>query len=493
MSDYTPISAIFALSKNGVIGHQNSLPWNIPEDLAHFKLHTLNHILIMGRKTYESLPVKPLPGRIHIVLTKNPVRYANQASESVYFFDCSDETAKGYSFETKLRNIIRMFHVQYPSKEFFIIGGADLIQQTHHMIDKAYVTYVDKQVNGDTLFFPPSQWKLAEHSLRMHSSIELCDYQYLTYVNQTPSSNLFQQGAGACADADTIYKNLIQDILQNGSTRDDRTGTGTLSVFGRQLRFDIQHSIPLLTTKLVGWKSVLKELLWFLKGQTDATILKNQGVGIWSGNTSREFLDSRGLNDLPIGDIGAGYGFQWRHFGAEYVNCSADYTQKGFDQIQTILDQLKNDPMSRRIFMSAWNPSALNRMALPPCHVSAQFYVSIDPSTQQKYLSCHMYQRSVDVFLGLPFNIMSYASLTYLLAAMTGMQPKELIISTGDTHIYKDHIDQVKSQLQRSSTPSPILLVNPEVVHKTIEDVQLDDFDVVGYFHHPILSGKMSV
>lgn len=490
-----PISAIFALSKNGIIGNQNTLPWNISEDLSHFKLKTLNNIIIMGRKTFESFPNGPLPGRIHIVLTKNPVRYAKHVSKSVYFFDCSDETEKGYSFETKLGNIIHMFHLEYPTKEFFIIGGADLLYQTKHMISKAYVTYVDKQVNGDTTFYPPSKWKLTDYSQRMYSSTELCDYQYLTYESQDAIDYILRYNSSA----DNVYINLIQDILRNGTTRDDRTGTGTISVFGRQIRFDISESIPLLTTKLVGWKSVLKELLWFLKGQTDSTILKNQGVGIWSGNTSREFLDSRGLHDLPIGDIGAGYGFQWRHFGADYVDCHTDYsnnnnnTNQGVDQIQTILHQLKTDPMSRRIFMSAWNPAALDRMALPPCHVSAQFYVSVDKVTNQQYLSCHMYQRSVDVFLGLPFNIMSYATLTYILASMTGMKPKELIISTGDTHIYKDHLTQVETQLERSPTPSPVLLVNPGITNKKIEDIQLDDFDVIGYFHYPILSGKMSV
>lgn len=486
-----PISAIFALSKNGIIGNQNTLPWNISEDLSHFKIKTLNNIIIMGRKTFESLPNGPLPGRIHIVLTKNPVQYAKYASKSVYFFDCSDETEKGYSFEIKLSNIIHMIHLEHPTKEFFIIGGADLLYQTKNMISKAYVTYVDKQVNGDTTFYPPSKWKLTDYSQRMYSSTESCDYQYLTYETQDAIDYILQYNSSA----DNVYIHLIQDILRNGSTRDDRTGTGTISVFGRQIRFDISESIPLLTTKLVGWKSVLKELLWFLKGQTDSTILKNQGVGIWSGNTSREFLDSRGLHDLPIGDIGAGYGFQWRHFGADYVDCHTEYrnNNQGVDQIQTILDQLKNDPMSRRIFMSAWNPAALHRMALPPCHVSAQFYVSVDKVTNQQYLSCHMYQRSVDVFLGLPFNIMSYATLTYILATMTGMKPKELIISTGDTHIYKDHVAQVETQIERSPTPSPVLLVNPDIANKKIEDIQLDDFDVVGYFHYPILSGKMSV
>jgi thymidylate synthase len=259
------------------------------------------------------------------------------------------------------------------------------------------------------------------------------------------------------------------------------------------MRFNLDGAIPLLTTKYVPWKSVIKELLWFLKGQTDASILKTQGVGIWDGNTSREFLDGRGLGHLPEGDIGAGYGFQWRHFNGEYKTCKDTYDITiGYDQVAEVLRQLREDPLSRRIYMTAWNPAALGSMALPPCHVSAQFYVDVD-NEGVRHLSCHMYQRSVDVFLGLPFNIMSYATLTYIFAAMCGMRPRELIISTGDTHIYRDHMGQVMTQLCRQPCLEPVLVINPEVGSKTVDELTIDDFDVVGYFHHGTLKGKMSV
>ena len=243
------------------------------------------------------------------------------------------------------------------------------------------------------------------------------------------------------------YLNLLQDILDNGEMRTDRTGTGTLSVFGRQVRFDISKHIPVLTTKKLAYDKVIEELLWFMRGSTDSKELEAKGVNIWKGNTSREFLDSRGLKHLPEGSIGAGYGHQWRHFNAPHP-LSSDLQDMGVDQLKAILNDLKNNPTSRRIFMSAWNPSQLDSMALPPCHVSVQFYVSFD-ANGNKHLSCHMYQRSVDVFLGFPWNILSYSILTHILATMCNMKPKELIISTGDTHIYKDHIDQVKEQLQR--------------------------------------------
>lgn len=290
---------------------------------------------------------------------------------------------------------------------------------------------------------------------------------------------------------ETPYLNLVRSILNHGESREDRTGTGTLSMFGHQVRFDIRESVPLLTTKFVPWKSCIKELLWFLKGHTDSRELEADGVGIWKGNTRREFLDQRGLTDLPEGDIGAGYGFQWRHFGAEYTNCEADYTGCGHDQIKEVIRQLKHDPMSRRILFSAWNPAALNRMALPPCHVLCQFYVSM--KTGSPVLSCHMYQRSQDVFLGAPFNIFSYTALTYLLAKICGMTPGELVITTGDTHIYKDHIEAMREQIRRMPLAAPVLTVADAVAEKSIDDITIDDFSLEGYFYHPRLYGKMSV
>lgn len=293
------------------------------------------------------------------------------------------------------------------------------------------------------------------------------------------------------------YLQLLQKILDNGEERDDRTGTGTLSIFAEQIRFDISKSVPLLTTKKMGWKTIIEELLWFLRGDTNANHLKEKGIGIWDGNTSRAFLDSRGLTDYPEGDIGAGYGFQWRHFGAEYKTCNFDYnssiSNRGFDQIQYILNELRTNPTSRRIYMSAWNPAALDKMALPPCHVSVQFYVNIDKDSGEKHLSCHMYQRSVDMFLGFPFNIFSYTVLTYILAKKTGMKPKELIISTGDTHIYRDHIEQVKTQLLRKPHQFPALYLNDSIIDKDFTDITIDDFQLANYVFHPPIKAPMAV
>lgn len=288
------------------------------------------------------------------------------------------------------------------------------------------------------------------------------------------------------------YLNLMTRVLTNGRYRGDRTGTGTISLFGENMRFDISKTLPVLTTKFVPWKSCIKELLWFLKGQTDVTLLQKEGVKIWDGNTSRDFLDKNGLQHLPEWDLGEGYGYQWRHFGAEYKTCKDDYTGQGFDQVKFIINELKTNPFSRRMYMTAWNASRLHNMALPPCHLSAQFYVDIDDDGV-KHLSCQMYQRSVDTFLGCPWNIMSYATLTYILATICDMKPKELIMCLGDTHIYSTHIEQVMEQLSRTPYAFPQLVVNEDIKHKELEDITIDDFTLVDYKYHPAIKAKMAV
>jgi thymidylate synthase len=290
------------------------------------------------------------------------------------------------------------------------------------------------------------------------------------------------------------YKRLAQKILDHGTLRMDRTGTGTLSLFGEQMRFDIREHVPLLTTKFVAWKTCIHELTWFLEGHTDVSLLQQKGVKIWDGNSSRAFLDGRGLHHLQEGDIGAGYGFQWRHFGAPYVDCKTDYTGQGHDQIKEVIRQLNTDPYSRRILLNAWNVADISKMALPPCHTMCQFYVSVDPDGT-KWLSCQLYQRSCDLFLGSPFNIFSYTCLTYLLAKATGMRPKELIITIGDAHIYTDHIEAIKEQLSRDPLQPPArLLVDDRLVgSEDLRGVTLDDFKLLDYNHHPRIHAKMSV
>lgn len=285
------------------------------------------------------------------------------------------------------------------------------------------------------------------------------------------------------------FISLMDDIIRNGENREDRTGTGTKSLFGRQIRFDISEYCPVMTTKKMPWKHCIEELLWFLRGDTDVNKLKEKGVKIWNGNSSREFLDNRNLQNLEEGDIGPGYGFQWRHSGANYYNCKSDYLGMGIDQIENVIKMLKDDPFSRRIILNAWNPSNIEEMALPPCHCFAQFYVSGD-----KQLSCHMYQRSVDTFLGFPWNILSYSVLTKILAMKTGLNAKELIISTGDTHIYKNHIDKAILQVSRTPSPSfPKLVLNDSIKDKAFEDISIEDFELFDYNPQDAILASMAI
>ena len=279
------------------------------------------------------------------------------------------------------------------------------------------------------------------------------------------------------------YYQLVRDILNKGILEEGRNGN-TLSIFGGALYFSlIDNKIPLLTSKKLAWKTCLKELLWFIGGKTDNTILQSQGVHIWDQNGSREFLDTRGLTQLREGDLGPVYGHQWRHFNAKYTDCSADYSGKGIDQLQQVIDQLKDtqNRCSRRIILTSWNPLQLDEMALPPCHVLAQFQV-----TSTSHLSCCLYQRSGDVGLGVPFNIASYSFLTHILAKHCGLIAKELVYICGNCHIYDDHIECLKEQIIRPTYDFPTIEIKRK--HEKIEDYTLDDISVNNYQCHEKIS-----
>lgn len=281
------------------------------------------------------------------------------------------------------------------------------------------------------------------------------------------------------------YLRELQDILENGETRNTRNAT-TISKFSVKLDFDIRHSFPLLTTKKVFWKGVVHELLWFIQGNTNSKILEKQNVNIWKANSSREFLDMHQLNEYEEGDCGPIYGFQWRHFGAKYNGMHSHYKDSvgSEDQLQNCIHLIKTDPSSRRIFMSAWNPLQLKEMCLPPCHVSYQFYVSMENE-----LSCIMYQRSGDMFLGIPFNIASVALLTYIIANMTDTKPGSISIVIGDAHIYNNHIDQVKTQLQRTPYSFPTLKINQKL--ENINDYRIEHFELENYQYHDPIKADM--
>ncbi len=264
---------------------------------------------------------------------------------------------------------------------------------------------------------------------------------------------------------DTPYEDLLADVLRTGTSKSDRTGTGTTSVFGRQIRFDLSSSFPLITTKRVHFKSVALELLWFLRGDSNATWLQERGVRIWN-----EWADENG-------ELGPVYGVQWRSWP----------TPEGghIDQISELMTSLRENPDSRRHIVSAWNVAELSNMALPPCHLLFQFYVA------EGRLSCQLYQRSADMFLGVPFNIASYSLLTAMIAQQLDLEPGEFIWTGGDCHIYDNHREQVHEQLSRTAYPAPQLRIvrHPE----TIFDYEYEDFDIVGYEHHPSIRAAVAV
>ena len=278
------------------------------------------------------------------------------------------------------------------------------------------------------------------------------------------------------------YLDLIKNIINDGSLEVGRNGN-TYAIIGAAMRFSLESNrIPLLTTKKVAWKTCLKELLWFIRGDTNNKILTEQKCNIWKGNASREFLDSRGLNHYEEDDLGPVYGHQWRFFNAKYTDCHTDYSGKGVDQLQYIIDNLKNPETrnSRRLVMSAWNPCQIDEMALPPCHVLVQFNV-----TCGNKLSCSMYQRSGDVGLGVPFNIASYSFLTHLVAKHCDLVPHQFVYHLGNAHIYDDHMESLKEQIER--VPYDFPSVNIETKRENINDYCLDDFKVSDYeFHKPI-------
>tara|TARA_A200000113_G_C8853191_1_gene350931 strand:- start:744 stop:1661 length:918 start_codon:yes stop_codon:yes gene_type:complete len=281
------------------------------------------------------------------------------------------------------------------------------------------------------------------------------------------------------------YTGLIRDILEHGEEITSRNG-GVKAVFGSAMHFSLEDdTIPLLTTKKVAWKTCLKELLWFMNGDTDNRKLKLQNVKIWNANASREFLDSRGLTNNAEDDLGPVYGHQWRYFNAPYTTCEDDYSGKGVDQLQYVVDQLKNPETraSRRIIMSAWNPCQLNEMALPPCHVMCQFNVI------GRKLSCSLYQRSGDVGLGVPFNIASYAFLTHILAKHCDLDAHEFVYYLGNCHIYDDHYEALAEQIKQKPYPFPKVKITTK--HDNINNYNLDEIIVSEYQHHAKVEMKM--
>lgn len=448
------------------IGNNNNMPWSIPEDMRRFSNITSGNTIVMGRKTWESIGSKPLKDRFNIVVSS--CTSTEDYNQNVVFVN-----------ESTLNYIDSV--ISYG--DIYIIGGAQLYKKYVGDVDEIYATVIEQDYACDT-FFPTE--KLHEYHInyvspQLYSTSENCNYRFINYKKNTfgKKHEEFQ------------YLDILKEILYSGEARPDRTGVGTLSVFGKQMKFDISKSVPLITTKQLAWKTVIKELLWFLRGSSDSTVLEEQGVTIWKGNTSREFLDARGLNEYCEGDTGPLYSHSFRHFGAEYKGCKESYKGQGVDQIKNLIDGLKNDPYSRRHVLTTYDPENVDKCVLMPCHgIAIQFYVNGEDAD---LLSCHVYCRSSDSFLGLPFNIASYAVLTYVIAKLCNMKPNKLVISTGDTHIYSNHVEQVRAQLSRNPIPFPILTVSDSICNKNIEDITIKDFTLDGYVSYGNIKAPMAV
>ncbi len=277
------------------------------------------------------------------------------------------------------------------------------------------------------------------------------------------------------------YLDLLQHVLDHGKPRSDRTGVGTVGVFGYQMRFDLRTSFPLLTTKKVHVKSIIHELLWFLSGSTDNAWLTERGVSIWNEWATAEQCARFGRG---AGDLGPVYGHQWRNFGATRLP-DGTYARDGVDQIARVVAEIRRNPHSRRLIVSGWNPEEADQVALPPCHTLFQFYV------QDGELSCQLYQRSADIFLGVPFNIASYSLLTAMIAQVTGLKPGDFVHSFGDAHIYSNHFEQVRTQLAREPRPTPVLRLDPSV--RELADFRFEHISIEGYDPHPGIKAPVAV
>ena len=477
------LNLVVSINQNNLIGINNDLLIKSKEDLKNFYKITTQHypegnknIVIMGYNTWLSLPPskRPLKNRMNIVLTQNRRDHIEE-NENLKVLD-------------SLFNAIDWCNTNETGR-VFIIGGESIYEQCYlqhqNKINTIYLTkFIDDTNSHNGKFFPIevlNKMTLLKESSRNEECEVLSEGKYIKKELKTIYKT-FQNNFMINVEENN-YLNLLKKIINEGNLTQTRNSF-TLNTFGERMIFDMNNGFPLLTTKKMGYKTILRELLWFIRGSTSNQELIDKNVHIWAQNSSRGFLDSRGL-DYEEGDLGPVYGFQWRHSGAEYVNCHTDYTGLGVDQLKNVIHLIKTDPHSRRIIMNAWNPSDLDKMALPPCHVMCQFYVN----SEDKTLDCQLYQRSGDMFLGVPFNIASYSFLLHIIANMTGYNPGRLIHILGDTHIYNEHIDQVNEQLERLPGKFPELVIKEKITD--IDYIEESIFELQNYKSYDKITAPM--
>jgi thymidylate synthase len=448
---------IVAISDKGGIGKSGDIPWKNLGDSIHFQETTIgngNNAVIMGRVTYESLPMGPLPKRRNIVVSSIVIP--------------GTETVPSLLMALKLCT---------SCEKIFIIGGQQLydeaIYRYGYLCDKILVSIIPGNYECDKIF--PYEY-VTQRAIK-------------TKVDPRKSFQLVKLRMNE-KHPEQQYLDLLREIIRIGDRRIDRTKIGTKSLFGQRMEFDLRNGFPLLTTKRTWFDGIKSELLFFISGKTDTKILEAQGINIWKGNTSKEYLESHNLQ-WREGDIGPGYSFQWRHAGTEYQGCDVDYSGKGIDQLQNVIDGIKTDPFGRRHIVSSWDVSKIHLMALPPCHCFFQFYVGSNPNGDPAYLDCVLYQRSADMFLGVPFNIASYALLIMMIGHLTQLIPRKFIHNLGDTHIYLNHINQATEQMKRIPYPFPTIRFS-RTIHN-INDFRTEDIILENYVSHGKLSGEMAI
>jgi thymidylate synthase len=468
-------SLVLCLDKNNGIGmYDGTIPFKNSADMANFKRLTTGNIVIMGRKTWETLK-GPLQGRLNIIVSSAR-------------FDSIEECPNTMKFKSIEACMIELSKKEYTSKKKYVIGGASLYNYflLNKLAQRIYCTKVHAdfacEVKVNYNFLNDIYISEEPEIMEVENKLKECaadgniwTYRIYEFLNQ-------EEG---------YFLSSLREVIECGANRADRTRIGTKAVFGHYFEFNLSgNTIPLGTTKPVPLRLVFEELMWFLRGQTDSKILEAKGVNIWKGNSSREFLDSRGLA-YKEGDTGPAYGFAFRHYGADYVGADANYEGKGFDQLEEVIRLIREEPHSRRILINLWNPAALHKTPLPPCLYGYQFFVD----TEKKTLSCLMSQRSSDISLAGFWNIATGSLLTILLARITGLKPSCLKWMVGDIHIYNNQIDAVQTQLGRAARCYPKIFFKDTAPSSpgNITDFVYEDIILVGYNPYPAIKSIMNV
>lgn len=450
---------ILASDNNNGIGKNNSIPWNVPADIELFKNLTsslcgINKVVIMGYNTMKSLKIGYLKNRINIIITSKIIQNNNNVYYTSNFIEALNTA---YALVGRDPSLI------------WVIGGSVLYKTAINHPDLHLIYH--SRINGN--FDCDIKFELPEHTIISQNIFNNEPINFTLNICKIKNTAEYQ------------YLKLLNKVLQYGEKRQTRNGV-VISSFSKELSFNVSENFPLLTTKKMFMKGIIEELLFFIRGDTDTTKLTNQGINIWKGNTTKEFLDKMNL-PYKEGMMGPMYGYQWRFFGKSYHSEYQNDTNDNYiDQFKNIIETLKTDPNSRRLIMTDFNPLMVDQGVLYPCHsLILQFYIS------DNKLSVKMYQRSADLFLGLPFNIASTSLLLYIVAKLVGMEPDNVHITLGDCHIYESHINQVKEQLKRQPMLFPKLII-PDF--KTIEDVEQSnykDFLLQDYNCHPSIKADM--